>query len=52
MNNIIEYGEQMLVIRSLGLIPKGFNNIWYNNTYEMTIDFIDNKVIISNIKEK
>jgi len=46
MNN---YDINFKFLKSLGLIPTGFNGQWIINDKIINVDFIDNKIIISNI---
>ncbi len=42
----MDYSQQIIFLKSLGLIPKGFDGIWSNGKYIIKIEFKDNKIIM------
>jgi len=45
----MKYEEQIEFIKSLGFIPTGFGGVWSNSKHLLTIEFIDNKIVITEI---
>lgn len=47
----MEYKEQMEIFNKAGFIPTGYNGIWSDGIYRITIGFYPNRVEITNFEK-